>query len=118
MGTGPNRVTSMGIDVAIARALDIVVLDDSLRVVFGPATRRLVDLPDLIRRTQPDVIAIDSPPAWGVSGNSRPIDRHLHALGINIFPSPSSSSANPLHPCLQPCLHSSNIPTYLHMPLP
>jgi len=40
----------MGIDVAIARGLDIVVLDNSLRVVFGPASLRLVDLPDLIRR--------------------------------------------------------------------
>ena len=97
MGTGPNRVTSMGIDVAIARALDIVVLDDSLRVVFGPATRRLVDLPDLIRRTQPDVIAIDSPPAWGVSGKSRPIERQLQALGINIFPAPAAEFARELH---------------------
>ena len=48
----------MGIDVAIARGLDIVVLDDSLRVLFGPVTVRLVDLPGLIRRTDPNVIAI------------------------------------------------------------
>jgi len=87
----------MGIDVAIARGLDIVVLDDSLRVVFGPATLRLVDLPDLIRRTEPDVIAIDSPPAWGLSGKSRPIERQLQALGISIFPAPAAEFARDLH---------------------
>ncbi len=97
MGTGPKSVTSLGIDVAIARGLDIVVLDDTLRVVFGPATLRLVDLPDLIRRTEPDVIAIDSPPAWGLSGKSRPIERQLQALGINIFPTPAAEFARDLH---------------------
>src|SRR5258708_6002762 len=87
----------MGIDVAIARGLDIVVLDDSLRVVFGPATLRLDDLPDLISRTEPDVIAIDSPPAWGVSGKSRPMERQLQALGISIFPAPAAEFARDLH---------------------
>jgi len=87
----------MGIDVAIARGLDIVVLDDSLRVVFGPATLRLADLPDLIRRTEPNVIAIDSPPAWGLSGKSRPIERQLQALGISIFPAPAAEFARDLH---------------------
>jgi predicted nuclease with RNAse H fold len=87
----------MGIDVAIARGLDMVVLDDSLRVVFGPATLRLVDLPDVIRRTEPDVIAIDSPPAWGNSGKSRPIEKQLQALGISIFPTPAAEFARDLH---------------------
>jgi predicted nuclease with RNAse H fold len=87
----------MGIDVSIARGHDIVVLDDSLRVIFGPATLRLVDLPDLIRRTEPDVIAIDSPPAWGLSGKSRPIERQLQALGISIFPTPAAEFARDLH---------------------
>ena len=97
VGTEPKRVTSMGIDVAIARGLDIVVLDDSLQVVFGPATLRLVDLPDLIRRTEPHVIAIDSPPAWGLTGKSRPIERQLQALGISIFPTPAAEFARDLH---------------------
>ncbi|MHB8614056.1 MAG: DUF429 domain-containing protein [Candidatus Dormibacteraceae bacterium] len=87
----------MGIDVAIARGLDIVVLDDSLRVVFGPANLRLGDLPDFIRRTEPQVIAIDSPPAWGLSGKSRPIERQLQALGISIFPTPAAEFARDLH---------------------
>ena len=97
MGTGPKRVASMGIDVAIACGLDIVVLDDSLRVVFGPATVQLVDLPELIRRTEPNVIAIDSPPAWGLSGKSRPIESQLQTLGISIFPTPAAEFARELH---------------------
>jgi len=91
------RVASMGIDVAIARGLDVVVLNDSLQVVFGPETLRLADLPDLIRRTEPNVIAIDSPPSWALSGKSRPIERQLQALGINIFPTPAAEFARDLH---------------------
>jgi predicted nuclease with RNAse H fold len=87
----------MGIDVAVARGLDIVVLDDSLRVAFGPTTLRGADLADLIRRTEPHVIAIDSPPYWGSSGKSRPVERQLQALGISIFPTPAAEFARSLH---------------------
>jgi predicted nuclease with RNAse H fold len=87
----------MGIDVAVARGLDIVVLDDYLRLAFGPTTLRLADLADLIRLTEPHVIAIDSPPAWGSSGKSRPVERQLQALGISIFPTPAAEFARSLH---------------------
>jgi predicted nuclease with RNAse H fold len=99
----------MGIDVAIARGLDIVVLDNSLRVAFGPATLRLADLRDLIRRTEPDVIAIDSPPAWGVSGKSRPIERQLQAIGISIFPTPAAEFARDLHRWMERASTSSRL---------
>ena len=98
MGAAPGSVASIGIDVAVTRGLDIVVLDDSLRVAFGPATlHRRADLADLIRLTEPHVIAIDSPPAWGLSGKSRPIERQLQALGMNIFPAPAAEFARDLH---------------------
>jgi len=87
----------MGIDVAVARGLDIVVLDDSLRVAYGPTTLHRAALADVIRRTKPDVIAIDSPPAWGLSGKSRPIERQLQARGISIFPAPAAEFARELH---------------------
>ena len=97
MGTAPERVASMGIDVSVTHGLDIVVLDDSLRVAFGPTTLHRADLADLIRRTEPHVIAIDSPPAWGPSGKSRPVERQLQALGISIFPTPAAEFARSLH---------------------
>src|SRR5713101_5992005 len=87
----------MGIDVAVTRGLDIVVLDDSLRVAFGPTTLHQAALADLIRRIEPQVIAIDSPPAWGPSGKSRPVERQLQALGISIFPTPAAEFARGLH---------------------
>jgi predicted nuclease with RNAse H fold len=87
----------MGIDVAVTRGLDIVVLDDSLRVAFGPTTLHLADLAGLIRRIEPYVIAIDSPPAWSPSGKSRLIERQLQALGISIFPTPAAQYVKSLH---------------------
>jgi predicted nuclease with RNAse H fold len=97
VGTAQERVASLGIDVAVTRGLDVVVLDDSLQVAFGPTTLRLADLADLIGRTQPHVIAIDSPPAWGPTGKSRPVERQLQALGISIFPTPAAEFARSLH---------------------
>src|SRR5438270_10068393 len=87
----------MGIDVAVARGLDVGVLDGSLRVTFGPATLQRADLAEVIRGAEPDVIAIDSPPAWGSSGPSRPLERQLQALGISIFPTPAAEFARSLH---------------------
>ena len=97
----PKGIASMGIDVAIGRGLDIVGLDDSLQVVLGPEKLKLVDLPTLIRQTQPQVIAIDSPPAWGLSGKSRPIERQLQAIGISIFPTPAAEFVRDLHSWMQ-----------------
>ncbi len=87
----------MGIDVAISRGLDVVVLDESLKVVSGPTTCSVAELPELVRQTQPDVIAIDSPPAWGLTGKARAIERQLQGLGISIFPTPAAEFARDLH---------------------
>ena len=87
----------MGIDVAIERGLDVVGLDDSLEVVLGPKKVNLIDLPDLIRQTEPEVIAIDSPPGWAPSGKSRQLERQLQALGISIFPTPAAAFVRQLH---------------------
>lgn len=76
-------IATMGIDVAIERGLDIVGLDDSLRVVLGPEKSQLRDLPELTRQTEPQVIAIDSPPEWGPTGKARRIEKQLQALGIS-----------------------------------
>lgn len=97
MGTAPRRVASTGIDVAVSLGLDVVILDESLRVAFGPTTLHRADLAGVIRRSQPHVIAIESPPAWGSSGKSRRAERQLQALGINIFPTPAAEFARSLH---------------------
>ena len=95
--TAPIGIATMGIDVAIERGLDVVGLDNSLDVVLGPEKVQLIDLPYLIRQTEPQVIAIDSPPRWGTSGNSRQLERQLQGLGISIFPTPAVAFVRELH---------------------
>jgi predicted nuclease with RNAse H fold len=80
----------IGVDVSVRRGLDVVILDGDRRLV-EPARRRQTadDLEALLRRVKPDVVAIDSPPAWGVRGSSRRAERDLIALGLPCFRTPS-----------------------------
>jgi predicted nuclease with RNAse H fold len=83
-------VRSLGVDVGVRKGLDTVLLDDSLTVVETSRHVRLGELGEVIDRSAPDVIAIDSPPAWGSSGaKSRAAERELRRLGIISFATPS-----------------------------
>ena len=80
----------VGVDVSVRRGLDVVVLDEHRRLVEAPLARQTPDdLEGLLRRLRPDVVAIDSPPAWGVRGNSRTAERELISLGLPCFCTPS-----------------------------
>jgi predicted nuclease with RNAse H fold len=80
----------VGVDVSVRRGLDLVVLDGRRRLVGPPLARQTPDdLEALLRRLQPDAVAIDSPPAWGVRGTSRRAERELIALGLPCFRTPS-----------------------------
>jgi predicted nuclease with RNAse H fold len=80
---------SLGVDVSVRRGLDLVLLDGSPQPAF---TRSGVE-PDAIaghlRELRPDVVAIDSPPSWGVAGRSRGAERELRRLGIQSYGTPS-----------------------------
>ncbi|HET9315208.1 MAG TPA: DUF429 domain-containing protein, partial [Vicinamibacteria bacterium] len=79
---------SLGVDVSEKRGLDLVLLDDALRSrVHGGAT--LEQLGERLAEWRPDVVAIDSPPAWGVSGGSRRAEKALRVLGIQSYGTPS-----------------------------
>jgi predicted nuclease with RNAse H fold len=84
-------VRSLGIDVGAKRkGLDAVLLDE--RLVPSEARRHLgvEEIAQLIRQSRPDVVAIDSPPAWGRSpGGSRRTERELRRFGIQSFGTPS-----------------------------
>ena len=89
--TGHNRpvAVGVGVDVSLRRGLDVVVLDGR-RIVEGPLARQTpADLEALLRRRRPGAVAIDSPPAWGLRGNSRAAERELIALGVPCFRTPS-----------------------------
>lgn len=90
---------ALGVDVSVVRGLDLVLLDDRMELVD---TRRRVEVTDLgkaIDELGPDVIAIDSPPAWGSNGGgSRRTERELRWFGIQSYGTPSSDrSAHPFY---------------------
>ena len=82
---------SLGIDVgAKGKGLDALVLDE--RLIPSEARRhlRVEEVGELIRQVRPDVVAIDSPPAWGRSpGGSRLTEREIRRFGIQSFGTPS-----------------------------
>lgn len=80
----------VGVDVSVRRGLDLVALDGQRRLVEAPLARQTPDdLEAVIRRLEPDAVAIDSPPAWGLRGTSRRAERELIALGLPCFRTPS-----------------------------
>lgn len=80
----------VGVDVSVRRGLDVVVLDGARSLVGAPLARQTpADLEVVLRRVRPEVVAIDSPPAWGVRGTSRAAERELIALGLPCFRTPS-----------------------------
>jgi predicted RNase H-like nuclease len=80
----------VGVDVSVRRGLDVVALDERRRLVEPWLSRQSPDdLERVLRRLRPDVVAIDSPPAWGVRGTSRRAEQELIALGLPCFRTPS-----------------------------
>jgi len=82
-------VRALGIDVGVAKGLDLVVLDD-LRVPFMVVPKaRPKEVRRLVAESEPDVVAIDSPPAWAAFGKSRLTENELARLNIHAFRTPS-----------------------------
>jgi len=79
---------AMGVDVSVVRDLDLVVLDESGRLVLSLARQTLPNLEIALREAQPDIVAIDSPPGWASAGKSRPLERELARLGIRMYATP------------------------------
>jgi len=82
-------VRALGVDVSVARGLDLVELDQSLRILD---TRRRVGVDELgaaLDELGPGVVAIDSPPAWGTNGPSRRTERELRLFGIHSYGTPT-----------------------------
>src|SRR2546423_988580 len=70
--------------------MDVVLLDearDPVRIVSKVGIDRLGLL---VRELEPDVIAIDAPPAWAPNGSSRLTERLLAQCNIHAFNTPSA----------------------------
>jgi predicted nuclease with RNAse H fold len=84
-----DDLVAVGVDVSAARGLDVVALDGTRAIVGVWRRQTPADLEGVLRDLAPAVVAIDSPPAWGTSGGSRPAERAVRALGMGIFATPS-----------------------------
>lgn len=83
------RVRALGIDVSSSRGLDLVLLDEGGAIVETARKVQPGGLPAILAELAPNVVAIDSPPGWGMSGGSRLTERELRAFGIHSYGTPS-----------------------------
>jgi predicted nuclease with RNAse H fold len=82
-------VRALGIDVGVRKGLDLVLLDAGRAVLDTARHVSVDDLGKLVPDFDPDVVAIDAPPAWASSGRSRLTERELRWFGIQCFNTPS-----------------------------
>lgn len=80
---------ALGIDVAVRRGLDVVLLDQDREIVDTHRSVTTDDIASVVDDAEPDVVAIDAPPAWASSGRSRLSERELRLFGIQCFNTPS-----------------------------
>jgi predicted nuclease with RNAse H fold len=91
-------VRALGVDVSERRGLDVVLLaDGSPRPALVQGAVAPDTLTALLRQHAPDVVAIDSPPAWTSGGRSRAAERRLAALAIQSYRTPSEDRATRFH---------------------
>ncbi len=81
---------ALGIDVGASRkGLDVVLMDEARSPVRIVSRVPIERLGLLIDELHPDVIAIDSPPAWAPNGSSRLTEQLLAQVNIHAFNTPS-----------------------------
>jgi predicted RNase H-like nuclease len=89
-------VRALGIDVAVRKGLDIVLLSGSSPVATYHGVR-LEDVQPLIEESEADVVAIDSPPGWAGKGGSRQTEREIRLFGIQSYGTPTADRGD-THP--------------------
>jgi predicted nuclease with RNAse H fold len=82
-------VRALGIDVGVRKGLDLVCLDGDRTIVESARNVHVERVATLVGDIGPDVVAIDSPPAWARDGRSRTNERELRRYGISCFATPS-----------------------------
>ncbi len=87
---------ALGIDVGVAKGLDLVLMDERRRPVRAVPRVGLERLSRMVEEMEPDVVAIDAPPGWAATGRSRMTERTLARFNIHAFntPSPSTGRGN------------------------
>src|SRR6187399_2459303 len=85
--------TSLGIDVGgVRKGYDLVLLDDTRGVLQSQRHVALGVLRGYIDAWQPDVVCIDSPPAWAIDAPRR-TEAYVLALGLSLYRTPWAEEA-------------------------
>jgi predicted RNase H-like nuclease len=92
-------VLALGIDVGVGKGLDLVAVDEQRVPVYVLPKVGLEQVAHSIRELEPDVIAIDAPPAWARDGRSRLTERILAERNIRTFATPTRArgKGNPFY---------------------
>lgn len=80
---------ALGIDVGVRRGLDLVLLGQDREILDTHRGVRIEDVAPLAEASGADVVAIDAPPCWALSGRSRLTERELRLFGLQSFNTPS-----------------------------
>jgi predicted nuclease with RNAse H fold len=79
-------VVSVGIDVAEERkGLDLVALDAGREIVASARRLTVEEAVSITVALRPEVVCVDSPSGWSISGRSRVAERQLASIGIQSF---------------------------------
>ena len=93
---------AVGFDVAEARkGLDLVAIDGARRVSLRLNRATVGDVADAVSGLKPDVVCIDSPPAWALSGRIRAAERELRKSGITAFSTPTDPGSHSFYRWMQ-----------------
>jgi predicted nuclease with RNAse H fold len=92
-------VLALGIDVGVGKGLDLVAVDEQRMPVHVLPKVSLEQVADSILELEPDVVAIDAPPAWARDGRSRLTERILAERNIRTFATPTRArgKGNPFY---------------------
>jgi predicted nuclease with RNAse H fold len=82
-------VRALGIDVGVRKGLDLVLMEDDRSIVESLRRVSVDDIAVTVGELGPDVVAIDAPPSWALTGRSRLTERELRWFGIQAFNTPS-----------------------------
>lgn len=81
---------ALGIDVGVRKGFDLVGLSDDLTPQLMVRHASLEDVEGALQE-RPEVVAIDSPPAWARAGfRSRETERCISRAGIHCYATPSA----------------------------
>jgi predicted nuclease with RNAse H fold len=84
-------VRALGIDVGVRRGLDLVLLGGDREILDTHCRVSAGDVAAIADDSGADVIAIDAPPTWALSGRSRLTERELRLFGLQSFNTPSDT---------------------------